>query len=131
MTTAAHHPISDQVASLRDQMPDQVPPKVLAAFDAEQHDLDAAGLPATVARPDPVPHRRATRRRRRTDRLAAVLAGTTTVVIFYRAWCPYCNIALRTYQRELVPALQDRGVNMVAISPRPPTVRCRPRRPTS
>ena len=38
--------------------------------------------------------------------LARLRAGRAAVVVFYRgAWCPYCNIALRTYQAELVPAL--------------------------
>jgi len=40
------------------------------------------------------------------------------VIVFYRGgWCPYCNIALRTYQAELVPALATRGISLVAISP--------------
>ncbi len=41
--------------------------------------------------------------------------------MFYRgAWCPYCNIALRTYQAHLVPALAERGIGLVAISPQAP-----------
>ncbi len=36
------------------------------------------------------------------------------------AWCPYCNIALRTYQTELVPALGERGVGLIAVSPQKP-----------
>ena len=36
------------------------------------------------------------------------------------AWCPYCNIALNTYQAELVPELARRGVALVAISPQAP-----------
>jgi peroxiredoxin len=43
------------------------------------------------------------------------------VVVFYRGgWCPYCNLALRTYQRELVPALPAFGARLVAISPQTP-----------
>jgi peroxiredoxin len=43
------------------------------------------------------------------------------VVVLYRgAWCPYCNVALRTYQAELVPALTERGVALIAISPQTP-----------
>jgi peroxiredoxin len=53
--------------------------------------------------------------------LALVRAGRPAVVVFYRgAWCPFCNIALRTYQAELAPALADRGVAMVAVSPQKP-----------
>jgi peroxiredoxin len=43
------------------------------------------------------------------------------VVVLYRgAWCPYCNITLRTYQSELLPELTRRGVALVAISPQRP-----------
>ena len=53
--------------------------------------------------------------------LAQVRAGRPAVVVFYRgAWCPYCNLALRTYQAELVPALAARGVELIAVSPQKP-----------
>ena len=43
------------------------------------------------------------------------------MIVFYRgAWCPYCNIALRTYQAQLVPALAERGISLIAISPQTP-----------
>ena len=49
------------------------------------------------------------------------LPQAPAVLVFYRgAWCPYCNIALRTYQRELLPQLRERGVQLVAISPQTP-----------
>lgn len=42
-------------------------------------------------------------------------------VVFYRgAWCPYCNVALKAYQDLLVPALTERGVTLIAISPQRP-----------
>lgn len=42
-------------------------------------------------------------------------------MVFYRgAWCPYCNLALRTYERELAPRLAERGVSMIAVSPQRP-----------
>ncbi len=53
--------------------------------------------------------------------LAAVRGERPAVVVFYRgAWCPYCNIALRTYQHDLVPDLADRGIALIAISPQKP-----------
>jgi peroxiredoxin len=53
--------------------------------------------------------------------LEEALAGAPAVVILYRgAWCPYCNIALRTYQSELVGPLEQRGIRLVAISPQLP-----------
>ena len=41
--------------------------------------------------------------------------------MFYRgAWCPYCNLALRTYQVALLDELERRGVQLVAVSPQRP-----------
>jgi hypothetical protein len=43
------------------------------------------------------------------------------VIVFYRgAWCPFCNIALRTYQEALLPELRRRDVALVAVSPQKP-----------
>jgi peroxiredoxin len=42
------------------------------------------------------------------------------VLTFYRGgWCPYCNLALRAYQRAL-PELHARGAELVAVSPQLP-----------
>ncbi|MET4783567.1 peroxiredoxin-like family protein [Glaciihabitans sp. UYNi722] len=47
--------------------------------------------------------------------------GRAAVVIFYRgAWCPYCNVALRTYNAELAGPLAARGIALVAVSPETP-----------
>ena len=53
--------------------------------------------------------------------LETARAGRAAVLVLYRgAWCPHCNLALRTYQRDLVPALDRRGVALIAISPQRP-----------
>jgi len=42
------------------------------------------------------------------------------IVTFYRgAWCPYCNLELREYQK-LLPEIEDLGASLVAISPQTP-----------
>jgi peroxiredoxin len=49
---------------------------------------------------------------------ADLLKQGPLVATFYRgAWCPYCNIALRTYREQLVAPLAELGVALVAISP--------------
>lgn len=53
--------------------------------------------------------------------LELLRAGRPAVVVFYRgAWCPYCNLALRSYQQELAADLAARGIAMIAISPQKP-----------
>jgi peroxiredoxin len=99
-----------------------MPAEALDAFAAEQGDLDEAGVPPGVSAPGaPMPDGDLLDVRGAATSLAQVRAGRPAVVVFYRgAWCPFCNIALRTYEAELAPALADRGVVMVAVSPQKP-----------
>ena len=46
--------------------------------------------------------------------------GPAVVVLYRGVWCPYCNLALSTYQSELLPKLAERGVQLIAISPQTP-----------
>ena len=53
--------------------------------------------------------------------LEQIIEDGPAVVVFYRGgWCPYCNLALRTYQNELLPQLPASNARLVAISPQPP-----------
>src|SRR4029077_16371321 len=92
------------------------------ALNSEQAALNAGGVPAGVPVPGaPLPDARLLDGRGRPPTLAAVRQGPPAVVVFYRgAWCPYCNIPLRTYQAELVPELSRRGIELIAISPQKP-----------
>jgi peroxiredoxin len=99
-----------------------MPAEVMDAFAAEQVDLDDAGVPTGVSAPGALmPDGELLDIHGAATSLAQVRAGRPAVVVFYRgAWCPYCNIALRTYQAELAPALADRGFVMIAVSPQKP-----------
>jgi peroxiredoxin len=93
------------------------------ATAAERDRLTAAGVPGEVIKPgttlsdatliDPFGTE--------TTLYQAVPAGQPAVIVFYRgAWCPFCNIALNTYQEVLLPQLQIRDVALVAVSPQKP-----------
>jgi peroxiredoxin len=93
------------------------------ATNAERHRLKAEGVPDNVIKPgatldnatliDPFGSE--------TTLYQAIPAGQPAVIVFYRgAWCPFCNIALRTYQEALLPELQRRDVALVAVSPQKP-----------
>ncbi|MGA7540706.1 MAG: peroxiredoxin-like family protein [Steroidobacteraceae bacterium] len=52
--------------------------------------------------------------------LNALLRHGPVVLVFYRgSWCPYCNLALRAYQKSL-PRLKALGASLVAVSPQTP-----------
>jgi peroxiredoxin len=114
--------MTDQLNNVGEEAKSHLPAEVLETFQSDQHELDASGVPDTVvkvgtAMPD------ATLLNVSGDpvTLSEVLGGRPAVVVFYRgAWCPYCNIALRSYQSALEPALNERGATLIAISPQKP-----------
>lgn len=114
--------IADQVGAFNTAVADQIPAEALTTFTAEQARLDAAGVPAGVAAPGAVlPDVELLDVHGAPTSLFAVTGGRPTVIVFYRgAWCPYCNIALKTYQDQLLPQLNEHGIALVAISPQKP-----------
>ena len=114
--------IADQVAGHHRASAGQLPHEVAEAFATEQRDLAAAGKPSGVVEPGSrLPDGELLDVDGQPTTLARNLGGKPAVIVFYRgAWCPYCNIALRTYQAQLVPALAERGIGLVAISPQAP-----------
>lgn len=114
--------IAEQVSGFEAGAATQLPAEVWAAFSAMQAALDAAGVPTQVAAPGTVlPDVALIDAQGSATSLHAVTDGRTAVLVFYRgAWCPYCNITLKTYQDQLLPQLTERGVALVAISPQKP-----------
>ena len=114
--------IAHRVDDFNEGFTAQIGPELSAVFDGEQRDLRDAGVPDGVAAVgDAAPDGPLVTATRESTTLAAVRGTAPTVLVFYRgAWCPYCNITLRTYQQELLPALQERGVQLVAVSPQTP-----------
>jgi peroxiredoxin len=113
--------IAEQLPRLRASIDESAPAEVAEIFLREQRALASVtteGIIEPGARlPDATlrdPHGQPTT-------LSETLAGRPGVLVFYRgAWCPYCNLALRTYQAALVDELERRGVQLVAVSPQRP-----------
>jgi len=113
--------ITGRVAELHANMAAGPPGEVMGAFSREQAAL-AAVEPTGIAKIGTI--------LADTELLDATAAATTlyaatgqatSVLVLYRgAWCPYCNIALSTYQAHLLPLLTDRGIKLAAISPQTP-----------
>ncbi|MHA7284087.1 peroxiredoxin-like family protein [Arthrobacter sp. TMS2-4] len=116
--------IAAQVAEFQPTFDAQVGPALAEVFAMEQEELRRAALPEGIARvgeklPEavvyddgghPVP-------------LREVLGAAAAIIVFYRGgWCPYCSIALQTYQRELSPLAETFGTRLIAISPQAPEI---------
>ncbi|GAA1332975.1 peroxiredoxin-like family protein [Pseudonocardia xinjiangensis] len=120
--TSTDHALAARIAELEASLDGKLPAGARAAFAAEREQLDAAGLPAGIADVGtPMPDAPLLDVHSDPTTLAEAIGDGAAVVVFYRgAWCPYCNLALRTYEQELLPALRERGVRLVAISPQRP-----------
>lgn len=114
--------IAQQVNEFNVGFEEQIGDRLAAVFAGEQSDLRDSGIPAGVrAVGDSAPDADLLTPEGATTSLSAARGEGAAVVVFYRgAWCPYCNITLRTYQEELLPALRERGANLIAISPQTP-----------
>jgi peroxiredoxin len=119
MTT---NPIAGGAAALAKNLAEQLPAEILTPFVAERRQLAEAGIPAGVSNAgEQLSDAQLLDAHGKSTTLYEALGDNPAVVVFYRgAWCPYCNLALRTYQAELVEPLTQRGAALVAISPQKP-----------
>jgi peroxiredoxin len=114
--------IREQSDQLKAAAAERLPADVIEVFDRSIEDLLAQGLPAEAVKVgDHLESFTLDDATRTAVSLGQLVAAGPAVVVFYRGgWCPYCNVALRTYQRELLPALDAFGARLVAISPQSP-----------
>ncbi|MDX1891639.1 peroxiredoxin-like family protein [Mycolicibacterium sp. 050158] len=114
--------IAEQAQTITVDAATRLPNDVSSAFAADRATLDAHGVPAEVATPGTaLPDAELLDVNSAPTTLGRLRGDRPAVVVLYRgAWCPYCNIALRTYQTDLVPALTERGVELIAVSPQKP-----------
>ncbi|RFA11743.1 hypothetical protein B7R22_18040 [Subtercola boreus] len=111
-------PIADQVAEMDNATP---PSAVKDAFAAARQLKIDAGLDGLAKIGTRFPDGDLRTETGEATTFADSVRDRPAVVIFYRgAWCPYCNIALRTYNAALAAPLADRGVALVAISSQAP-----------
>ncbi|HTW21573.1 MAG TPA: peroxiredoxin-like family protein [Mycobacteriales bacterium] len=92
------------------------------AFSREQGALAAAIVPSgRFPLGAPVPDAKLLDAHGAATTLYDEVADRPAVIVLYRgAWCPYCNLTLRTYQQQLFPRLRSRGAVLIAVSPQKP-----------
>ncbi len=114
--------IREQSERLKAAAAERLPAEVVGVFDRSIQDLLDQGVPAgtvTVGQTlESFTLDDATGAPVTLDQL--VKAGPAVIVFYRGGWCPYCNLALRTYQRDLLPELGAFGARLVAISPQSP-----------
>ena len=115
--------IHEQAVQLKCSLPpNALPADVREVFDRSIEDLLDQGIPADSIKVGDVLEEFTLLDATSTPvSLDEIVKSGPAVIVFYRGgWCPYCNLALRTYQQELLPQLDTFGARLVAISPQSP-----------
>jgi peroxiredoxin len=114
--------IKEQSEQMQAAALERLAPEVVAVFNRSIQDLLDEGVPAdVVAVGDTLAPFTLSDATGSPVSLDQLVEEGPAVIVFYRGgWCPYCNLALRTYQRELVPQLPRFNARLVAISPQDP-----------
>jgi peroxiredoxin len=114
--------LREQLEQHRAAASERLPADVVAVFDKTIEDRLAEGVPADVIKVGDTLETFTLDDATGTPVTLESLVDTgPAVIVFYRGgWCPYCNLALRTYQREVLPELSGIGGRLVAISPQTP-----------
>ncbi len=114
--------IREQSDQMKAAAAERLPPEVVEVFDRSIQNLLDQGIPSGVVTVgDSLESFTLSDATGTPVTLDQLVEAGPAVVVFYRGgWCPYCNLALRTYQRELLPGLATYGARLVAISPQTP-----------
>jgi peroxiredoxin len=114
--------IREQSEQVKAAAAEHLPAEVVEVFDRSIEDLLDQGIPTgVVAVGDMLESFTLSDATGTPVALDQLVEAGPAVIVFYRGgWCPYCNLALRTYQRELLPELATHGARLVAISPQTP-----------
>jgi len=113
--------LATRTRDLRAQLAAMLPAELLRTFDREADALGASDVAArAVGTGQPAPRFELPDATGKLVALDRLLAHGPVVLTFYRgAWCPYCNLQLRTYQ-EILGNITARGARLVAVSPQTP-----------
>ncbi len=112
--------VADELNQLSDQSNKKVPQKVLDAGKAGIEELIASGIVKNALNVgDKMPEFTLVDANGKNVSSSALLKKGPLVITFYRgAWCPFCNLYLRSLQRNL-PKFKSLGADLVAISIEP------------
>lgn len=112
---------AEQREQLTQSMAGAAPPELLDGFAAAAAQLDAVDFASRAPQVGSVAPDFALPDQDGEDvHLSALLRSGPVILIFYRgAWCPYCNLQLRTFNAHLAE-ITAAGGQLVAVSPQTP-----------
>lgn len=114
--------IKEQSDQLKSASAGRLPAEVVETFTRDREKQLADGVPPdAVAGGDALEEFTLPDANGQDVSLSELVADGPAVLVFYRGgWCPFCNLAVRQYQAELVPELERYDATLAAISPQKP-----------
>lgn len=110
----------DEIKAYQEQFKQKAPAEKQRLMAQATQELVDSGVAQGLAVGETAPRFTLPNATQQTVSLDDLLAQGPVIVTFYRGgWCPYCNLELRAYQREL-ERIHAKGASLVAISPETP-----------
>jgi peroxiredoxin len=118
---AKDEPVRRELEALQKDIATKAPAERLKAYEEGVEAVKKSGVLVKALKVgDKAPDFELTNATGKAVKLSALLENGPVVVTWYRgAWCPYCNIALKGFQKVL-PEIKAEGASLVAISPQTP-----------
>ena len=113
--------LADQISEFKTDFFKKAPAPAVRTIQGWITELSASGIATkSLAADQPAPDFELPNAHGKIVRLAELRRAGPVVVIFYRGeWCPFCNLALRAYQK-ILPEINASCATLVAISPQTP-----------
>ena len=117
----ADAPVRKELDALREKSSRTAPPERVQAYEQGIAEVRKSGvIDKALKVGDRAPEFTLPDATGKDVKLSELLARGPVVVTWYRgAWCPYCNVALRGFQKSLAE-IRSAGATLVAISPQMP-----------
>jgi peroxiredoxin len=113
--------LNAELAGVRAAVAEHVAPEIAEALKADRDQFVGVVAEAAAKAGSAMPDFTLPDAKNERVSLGELVADGPAVLVFYRgAWCPYCNLTLRTYQQEVLPELENLGARLVAVSPQLP-----------
>ena len=118
---AKDEPVKRELEAFQKEIATKAPAERLKAYEEGIDQVKKSGvLEKALKVGDKAPDFELPNASGKTVKLSSLLERGPVVVTWYRgAWCPYCNISLKGFQKAL-PEIKAEGASLVAISPQTP-----------
>lgn len=124
MAAASNIDLSAELSAVYDDIHTNGPKDITAAIRRETSALKSTFDPSTTIQPgQKLPEFSLPNAHNQPITSASLLANGPVLLVFYRGgWCPFCHIALRSYQQHLSEFQKYDNVQLVAITAEIPDV---------